>query len=159
MTTPQKLGRIFVIFCCLALAIGGWALNNKNKANGFEKQNITIVTHSKTYPLIVEIAKTPAQWELGLMHRTRLDGIDGMLFLFGENDRRYMWMKNTHLPLDMVFFDKEGTVVDIARDAVPESTDVISSLVPSAMILELPAGKVNEYGIQFGDKIHVPPAL
>lgn len=152
----QKYRRILILFCCLLLVLAGWGYAYKNNDITFNKQMVDMNIAGATLSLNLEIAATPAQWEQGLMYRRRLDGVDGMLFLFGENDIRYMWMKNTLMPLDMVFFDSTGQVVHIVRGAVPESTDVITSDVPAAMVLELPAGKADAYHIKEGDVIHAP---
>ncbi len=158
MTRLKKLGRILILFCCGALILGGWIIDNKNNRLEFEARQATLVASGQTYPLTVEIADTPAKWEQGLMFRKGFGATDGMLFIFGDSQQRFMWMKNTYVPLDMVFLDANGTVVDIARGAVPESEEIISSLTPSAMVLELPAGKVQAYNLQVGDALHVSSA-
>lgn len=80
----------------------------------------------------------------------------GMLFLFTENRMVTMWMKNTYIPLDILFIDQKGVIVHIAKSTVPESLDFISSGKPVISALELNAGLTNSLNIQVGDKIDHP---
>jgi uncharacterized protein len=157
MTVLKKYAHISVFFICILLVLAGWVLPLKKQDITFDKQHVDMVVSGQSVPLMLEIARTPIQWEQGLMHRSQLpQGVDGMLFLFGGDDERFMWMKDTLMPLDMVFFNAKGQAVHVVKNTVPESTDIITSQVPAAMVLELPAGKVDEYGIQTGDMIHAP---
>ena len=79
----------------------------------------------------VEVMRSDADRERGLMYRRDLGPDRGMLFQFDKDDRIFMWMKNTYLPLDMVFFGKDGRVVSIARDTEPLSERIISSGEPA----------------------------
>ncbi len=101
----------------------------------------------------VEIASKPADLERGLMFRKTLPDRHGMLFIFPQESVVRFWMKNTYVPLDMIFIDAKGTVVKIAADAVPLSTADISSDVPALTVLEVPAGSAKKYGIYKGNKV------
>ena len=104
----------------------------------------------------VEIAATPREREQGLMFRRELAPRAGMLFDFGRDGIVSMWMKNTFIPLDMVFADRNGMVRGIARNARPRSLDTISSRVPVRAVLELNGGEADRIGLALGDVIHHP---
>ncbi|MCF6195123.1 MAG: DUF192 domain-containing protein [Emcibacter sp.] len=81
---------------------------------------------------------------------------NGMLFLFDKNQIVTMWMKNTYIPLDIIFINKAGVIVHIAKDAVPESLDIISSQFPVISALEVNAGLTARLNIKKGDRITHP---
>jgi len=95
----------------------------------------------------VEEARTPEQMELGLMFRTALAPGAGMLFIFPQPQMAGMWMKNTLIPLDMLFINEQGEIVHIAPDTTPKSLATISADVPVKAVLELPAGTCKKQGI------------
>lgn len=99
------------------------------------------------------MAETAAERAKGLMYRTELAPDVGMLFDFGVEQPVYMWMKNTYIPLDMVFIRSDGRVASIAADTVPLSTQTISSEVPVSAVLELKAGTAKARGIAVGDRV------
>ncbi len=100
----------------------------------------------------VEIAATPSAHSLGLMYRRQLAPDSGMLFLFrGEAVRRF-WMKNTFVPLDMIFLDRTRRVVGVVENAVPLSTATVGPDVPSMYVLEVHAGFVAAHGIVPGTR-------
>ncbi|MBD1847560.1 DUF192 domain-containing protein [Cyanobacteria bacterium FACHB-63] len=102
----------------------------------------------------LEVAKTPEQRSRGLMYRTELASDRGMLFLFETTERLSFWMKNTLIPLDIVFL-KDGEVRQTAT-AVPCPTEpcpVYSSQTPVNQVLELPAGRIRALGIKVGDRL------
>ena len=104
----------------------------------------------------VEVAATPGARAQGLMFRRSLAPRAGMLFDFGRDEVARMWMKNTFIPLDMVFAGRDGTVRGIARDARPRSLDTISSRVPVRAVLELNGGEAERIGLAPGDRIRHP---
>ena len=104
----------------------------------------------------VEIAATPGARAQGLMFRRELAPGAGMLFDFGRDEVARMWMKNTFIPLDMVFADRDGTVRGIVRNARPRSLDTISSRVPVRAVLELNGGETERIGLAAGDRIRHP---
>ena len=104
----------------------------------------------------VEIAATPAARAQGLMFRRDLAPRAGMLFDFGRDEVARMWMKNTFIPLDMVFAARDGTVRGIVRNARPRSLDTISSRVPVRAVLELNGGETERIGLAAGDRIRHP---
>lgn len=108
------------------------------------------------YRFMVELADTPALRAQGLMHRRDLAADRGMLFLFPRAEQRTMWMKNTYVPLDMLFIDGAGRIIDIATDTVPLSERVIASSGKARSVLELPAGTAARLGIGVGDLVRHP---
>ena len=104
----------------------------------------------------VEVAATPAARAQGLMFRRDLAPGAGMLFDFGRDEIARMWMKNTFIPLDMVFAARDGTVRSIVRNARPRSLDTISSRVPVRAVLEVNGGEAERTGLAPGDRLRHP---
>jgi uncharacterized membrane protein (UPF0127 family) len=101
----------------------------------------------------VELASTDAEREVGLMNRPAMAADHGMLFDFGTDQPIYMWMKNTLIPLDMLFIDRTGKIVGIAARAVPLSEEVIASPGPIRAVLELNGGTAERLHIAVGDTV------
>ena len=114
-----------------------------------------VVVHAAHAPVTVsvEIANTPATREQGLMYRTDLGADAGMLFLFPHDEDLRFWMKNTPLPLDMVFIDASRAIVGIVADTRPFSTQGLGVGKPSRYVLEVHAGFCAKHGIAAGDKV------
>jgi uncharacterized membrane protein (UPF0127 family) len=88
------------------------------------------------------------------MYRKQLPENRGMLFDFGEEKKIYMWMKNTFIPLDMIFLNQKGVVVGIHPQATPFSEAIISIAVKSRFVLEVNAGVAAGLGLEVGDRIN-----
>jgi uncharacterized membrane protein (UPF0127 family) len=101
----------------------------------------------------VEIADSPAKRELGLQYRRDLAPDRGMIFLFPAETEQTFWMKNTPIPLDMIFIDHERRIVGIVEQTVPFSLDARSVGKPSQFVLEINGGLAKRYGIQAGDRV------
>ena len=101
----------------------------------------------------LEVAATPAERERGLMYRSSLAEGRGMLFVFDDDQDRTFWMKNTLIPLDMLFIARDGTVVGVHPDATPYSTANISVGRPSRYVLEVPGGYAARHGIAAGARV------
>jgi uncharacterized membrane protein (UPF0127 family) len=99
------------------------------------------------------MAVTPAQQETGLMFRREVPADHGMLFVWDVPREVPMWMKNTLVPLDMVFIGPDGKVIHIAEDTVPQSLAQISSGGAVKATLELQAGITEKLDIRVGDKV------
>jgi uncharacterized protein len=124
---------------------------------GFETGAISIETAGgATHDFTVEIAQTSEQRAQGLMFRDRMAADAGMLFLFEGAQVRAMWMKNTLIPLDMLFIDGEGRIVRIEERTVPHSERAISSGGPVTAVLELNAGTASRLVIKPGDRVRHP---
>lgn len=126
-----------------------------------EAQGITFETgqvqvrsrDGRAYSINVEIATTPDQQHLGLMHRTKLAEGNGMLFVYHPPRAIAMWMKNTLIPLDMLFASRNGTIFYIKQNAQPLSEDLIKAPGETVYVLELPAGSVKRLGLRKGDRL------
>lgn len=101
-----------------------------------------------------EMAITDTQQETGLMFRKSLAPNAGMLFDFGRETETSFWMKNTLIPLDMLFIKANGTIARIAANAKPLSEDSIPSYEPVRAVLEIAGGRAAQLGLKAGDKVH-----
>ncbi|MCJ2073587.1 DUF192 domain-containing protein [Methylobacterium sp. J-030] len=117
---------------------------------------LTIATKSGPKRFDVEVMRDDAGRSRGLMFRRHMPADHGMLFDFERDEPVTMWMKNTYLPLDMVFIRPDGTISRIAADTEPLSTAIIPSGSPVVAVLELNAGTAAKLGIQPGDRIEHP---
>ena len=104
----------------------------------------------------VDLATNDAERSRGLMFRKQLGAYEGMLFDFYQEMPVSFWMKNTLIPLDMVFIAADGTVKHVHANAVPMSTDTVPSLYPVRAVLEINGGSAALLGIKPGDKVKHP---
>jgi uncharacterized protein len=118
----------------------------------------------KNQPFDVEIAKTIAQKSKGLSKRSFLCPNCGMLFIFDFNSTQPFWMKDTLIPLDMIWLDSLGKIVDI-QTAVPEPNTPITKLkiyqnsTPAKFVIELNSGVSQQLDLKIGDTINIPSTL
>jgi uncharacterized membrane protein (UPF0127 family) len=105
------------------------------------------------HAVVVELARTDAERARGLMHRASLPEDRGMLFLFDETEEHPFWMKDTPLPLDMIFADEEGRIVGIVERAAPRTTTQRTVGVPSRYVLEVNGGWARAHGVATGDRV------
>jgi uncharacterized membrane protein (UPF0127 family) len=113
---------------------------------------VTISTKSgREVAFQVEVADTPRKREVGLQYRRELADDRGMIFLFPSESQQTFWMKNTPLPLDMIFINRDRKIVGIVEKTVPFSLDPRSVTAPSQYVLEINGGLARRYGIQAGD--------
>lgn len=149
----SKFSALAFLIAVLATFIPEQVSFAKTSPVTFERETVTL--HQTVGPIMLEleIAQTPQQLKRGLMFRTELADKHGMLFLFDSPHIIGMWMKNTYIPLDMLFLDQTGTIIHIAENATPHSTEIISSQKPAIAVIELPGGSVQKYGIVVGNRI------
>ncbi len=149
MRFPPPLRYLLVVLTlALPLAFPAWA-----KGTG------PLVIHTadgKNHAFTVELAQTEDEREYGLMNRPSMPADHGMLFDFGKDQPVYMWMKNTLIPLDMIFIDKAGHVAGIAARAVPESPEIVASPGAVRAVLELNGGAAEKMGLKVGDRVEHP---
>ncbi|MGH8293628.1 MAG: DUF192 domain-containing protein [Gammaproteobacteria bacterium] len=106
----------------------------------------------------VEIAATDATRERGLMFRTRMAADHGMLFMFPDSGPRYFWMKNTLIPLDIIFFDAHKRLINVSADTPPCKADpcpTYASAAPAEYVLELNAGMAAKLGLKPGERFTI----
>lgn len=113
--------------------------------------NLTIVTENGPVAYVVENAQTTAELEKGLMFRESLAPDAGMIFDLSKVEQAVMWMKNTKIPLDMLFIDQDGMISWIYENAEPESTNFIIPPFPATAVVEINAGDVQKNNIKIGD--------
>ncbi len=107
----------------------------------------------RSHLFTVELARTPHEQEVGEMFRKQIPADHGMLFIWPAPQECAMWMRNTYVPLDMVFIDGQNRIHAIEENAVPLSEGIISSHGPVRAVLELPAGTTERLGLVVGDQI------
>jgi uncharacterized membrane protein (UPF0127 family) len=117
---------------------------------------LVLKTESGDHSFNVEVATTDEEKSLGLMYRRSLPENGGMLFLYDRPQAAAMWMKNTIIPLDMVFIGPGGDVHRIEQNTEPFSTTVIPSEGAVVGVLELNAGEAAKIGLKRGDKVIYP---
>lgn len=120
----------------------------------FDRAKLSIHTvDGRKITFSVELAIDDAQRMHGLMYRKNMPADHGMLFDFGESRLVTMWMKNTVLPLDMLFIDEKGVTQTVREHAVPFSEELISSGGDVRYVLELNAGTLKRLGIRAGSRV------
>jgi uncharacterized membrane protein (UPF0127 family) len=121
-----------------------------------EQIPLTIHSRSGAHKFVVEVARTPKEQERGLMFRQSVDPDKGMIFPQPQPQMTSFWMQNTISPLDIIFIRPDGAIARIEENAVPLSTDPISSGEPVIAVLELAGGRSAELGIAAGDRVEWP---
>ena len=142
---------VVCVFGAALLALS--ALIGSSPAQAEPLQPLEFVTASGPHEFRVELADTPSERAKGLMYRRSMPQNQGMLFDFHDEVPVMMWMKNTYIPLDMVFVSRDGFVTRIAPNAVPMSEDTISGGMAYAVI-ELNSGVAEKIGLKPGDLVH-----
>ncbi len=147
---------------CLLLVLGvAWppsdlANAQSGSAAAFPKSTLSIQTADQKYKFSIEIAKTERQQRQGLMFRRQLAPDAGMLFVYAAPQVLTMWMKNTYIPLDMLFIAPNGRIVQIVQRTVPGSLQTISSGEAAIAVLEVNGGTVSRLKIKKGDWVKHP---
>jgi uncharacterized membrane protein (UPF0127 family) len=153
---PGAIGRRRILQVGSAAALmchSGWAWAQLAQ---FPKAELTIETSKGRHKFAIEVATTPEQMEQGLMFRKSLAPDAGMIFDFKTPQPAMMWMKNTLIPLDMLFVDAQGRIVNIHERAVPGSLETIGSGAPVRAVIELNGGTAARLGIKPGDRVKDP---
>jgi uncharacterized protein len=119
----------------------------------FPRTTLTIRAHGHIDRFDVWIADTPARQEQGLMFVRDLPGSQGMLFPQSSPQVAHFWMKNTYIPLDMVFIGEDHRIEKIIARATPFSLDILSSDVPVIAVLEIRGGEAKRLGIGVEDRV------
>ena len=137
----------------LAFALGLLLFASAVRAEVAPLEPLTIETDTGVHAIQVEVARTPEERGIGLMHRTELAPDRGMLFDFGATRPVTMWMKNTLISLDMFFAEIDGRIVTIAERTTPLSEKRIRSGQPVRFVLEMIGGSAQRLGISPGDRL------
>ena len=136
-------------FCVLLLPL----LGSVGRLAAFELQPLEIASKSGVHMFAVEMANTPEEQAKGLMFRRSLPEGQGMLFDFHEEQPASFWMKNTYIPLDMIFIRADGRILRIAENTVPLSEALVPSGGPVRAVLEVIGGTARKLGIAPGDRV------
>jgi uncharacterized membrane protein (UPF0127 family) len=120
---------------------------------GLDQTSLCITGRTNTHSFTVEIARTSPQQARGLMFRTELADDKGMIFPFADARMAGFWMKNTVIPLDIIFIGTDGRIVNIAANAEPYSEENRRSAAPVRAVLELGGGRAAQLGIGPGDPV------
>ncbi|HEX6259716.1 MAG TPA: DUF192 domain-containing protein [Woeseiaceae bacterium] len=147
---------------CVAVAMllafaNGIAIADDELDRAFDRASLVIEAGGRAcYGFDVYLALTREQQQRGLMHVRRLPKFTGMLFVYPMDDMHSMWMKNTYLPLDILFIRDDGRVSSIARMTEPLSLRSIASTEPVRYVLELNGGITEELGIDADSLVYLP---
>ena len=140
--------RLFVI-------VSLFLMYNLCEASASVKSELSIITsNGSKHNFLVEVARTEEEKKIGLMFRKTLAKNAGMLFLYKREALRLMWMKNTFIPLDILFIDKKGVIKRVVKRTVPHSLATISSRQSVLAVLELRGGVTSSLDIKKGDRIY-----
>lgn len=123
----------------------------------FKKEGVLSLFKSKTDSVIrtidIEIADNDYQTQTGLMYRSKLETNHGMLFIFADTQFRNFYMKNTKIPLDIIYLDETKTIVSIQKNAKPFDETSLPSEAPAKFVLEINGGLSDEWQIEVGDRV------
>jgi uncharacterized protein len=125
----------------------------RSAVSGLEVIPLTVRGGNRSHEFRVEVAATEAEQQRGLMFRESLGPNEGMLFPFPQPRPAQFWMKNTLIPLDMIFIRADGSIARIAVNTVPHSLDPVGVDEPVAAVLEIAGGRSVELGINEGDRV------
>ena len=117
---------------------------------------MSIRSATGTHHFVVEVARTPEEQAQGLMNRNSLEPMCGMIFPFPAPKVASFWMKNTLIPLDMIFIRADGTIANIEANTVPLSLQPVYAVEPVTAVLEIAGGRAEQLGIKPGDKVEWP---
>ena len=137
---------VWILAAALTIHVG-------NAAQQKRLQSLTIVSGSEKHLFSIEVAENEQQKSIGLMFRKKLDPGSGMLFPYAQPQELTMWMRNTYIPLDMVFIKPNGIIHRIAESTEPFSEEIVASNGDVTAVLELAGGVTRKLGIKAGDKV------
>jgi hypothetical protein len=140
---------VFATFLAFTLPLAGTSAGAAAPA----LQPLEIASKNGVHVFAVELASTPEEQARGLMFRRELPEGQGMLFDFHQEQPTTFWMKNTYIPLDMIFIRGDGRILRIAENTVPLSEALVPSGGPVRAVLEVVAGTAKKLGIAPGDRV------
>lgn len=121
--------------------------------SGLQVVPLTVKSADMVHSFAVEVAATAEEQAQGLMHRTELGPNDGMIFPRTPARQASFWMKNTVIPLDIIFVGDDGKILNIAANTTPLSLDPVESAGPVVLVFEIAGGRAAELGIEAGDLV------
>ena len=154
---PDRSGlHIALILMVIGLFAGTACHATPPADEGFPRSALEIRTTGGRQWFNIRIADTPARQETGLMFVTRLPADEGMLFPQRHPQIMAMWMKNTYIPLDLLFIDRRGRIVCLLANTKPQSLDILTCSKPVKAVLEIGGGEAAERGIRVGERVVHP---
>ncbi|MFC4292515.1 DUF192 domain-containing protein [Sphingorhabdus arenilitoris] len=124
---------------------------------GLELRQLCVISHGKTHSFKTEVAATPRQQAQGMMFRQSMADDEGMIFPFPQPRPASFWMKNTVIPLDIIFIGTDGKIESIGANAVPYSLETVNSQGAVQAVLEVRGGLAAKLGIKAGDTVSWAP--
>ena len=153
---PNTLRHLRLVCALALLPIAAFAAAPAHLLKDFSTTRVIIDTSAVSCVLFdVYVAQTGPQRQQGLMYVESMGLHEGMLFIYPQSARIRMWMKNTLIPLDMLFVDENLSIVHVHANAVPLSEDIINSGVPITAVIELNGGAAERFAINPGDRVIV----
>jgi len=152
----RSLAAVSAFLAFLAVSVLPASMTSAQQAGSlvtFSREPLAIQSGDKLHKFSVELALNNRQHRQGLMFRRRMAADAGMLFIYRREEPISMWMKNTYIPLDMLFIARDGKIRHLAERTVPMSEAVIGSGGPVVAVLELNAGTVSRLGLKPGDRV------
>jgi uncharacterized protein len=153
LTAMQPMNSMQYVVVIVAFILTGVTTPAARALETFPVASLTIETKAGAQKISVEVATTPKQYAQGLMYRREMASDAGMVFVYQRAGKVSMWMKNTLIPLDMVFIDDSGKITKIVERTTPMSLDIISSGGPVRGVLELNGGTTSRLGVKAGDRV------
>ena len=154
----RALLRTFIVFAAATLAVAGPMAQAQNgppeDLDAFPRGKLEIADGKKVkHTFDVWLADSPRRQAQGLMFVRSLPQMRGMLFVHESPKPMSMWMKNTYIPLDMVFIDGKGEIQQIVEQTTPHSLAIISSREPALAVLEIGGGEAKRLGLHPGQRV------
>jgi uncharacterized protein len=136
-----------------AAATTGEPVATVHPESGLRVVPVTVTSGGKAHVFQAEVAATPREQAQGMMFRTAMGPDEAMIFPFPDARRRTFWMKNTVIPLDIIYIGSDRRILNVAANAVPYSEELVPSDGPAIAVLELNGGRAAQLGIAKGDKV------
>ncbi len=146
----------FNLWACQEQSTSKKKITTAASAIKFKKQGILNITDSVGHTKAqfeIELASDDYHRETGLMYRRSMKPQQAMLFVFDDVKPRYFYMKNTFIPLDIIYIGPDKKIIHIVKNAVPLDETALSSIKPAKYTLEIKAGLADEYGLKNGDYV------
>ena len=153
MRFTRPLGGVLLLLSLIATGCRAEPVAPSTATRAVDVLPVRIKTQKGVSLFHVEVARTPAEQQRGLMYRKSLAPDGGMIFLFEAPERAVFWMKNTYIPLDLLFIRADGSIARIAANATPFSLEPIDAGEDVAAVIEIAGGRAAAAGIHEGDMV------
>ena len=161
MSIDYYIKFFFLVLSCISLSFTSCKKEVKAIKHSeviFKKEGeLTIIkktSDSTKINLDIEIADNDYEIQTGLMYRSSMESNQGMLFIFDDIKERFFYMKNTKIPLDLIYINKNKHIVSFQKNSKPYDESSLPSILPAKYVLEINAGLVDSWHLNVGDSIH-----